>query len=274
MAKRANQLSGSDWLKNSFSIWRGFSRDKDAKEHPAPFPVSLASRLIDCFAADPDGIVLDPFVGSGSTLLAAMNAGMSGIGFDLNPEYQAMFEKRVSLLDNGKNWKYWVHDAREMSRFVNPESVEICITSPPYWDILNRSRSADKKKNESYSEDSNDLGNITEYEDFLESLTDVIVEVERTLRQGGYCIVNVMDIRKKSEFFPLHQDVVDYVSKNTAFRLEDIIIWDRQADYNSMRPLGYPYKFVINKVHEYLLIFRKNGKLNERESQNGKKRKS
>jgi len=36
---------------------------------------------------------------------------------------------------------------------------------------------------------------------------------------------------------------------------DDLIIWDRQADYNNMRPLGYPYKFRINKVHEYLMIF-------------------
>jgi len=36
---------------------------------------------------------------------------------------------------------------------------------------------------------------------------------------------------------------------------DDIIIWDRQQDYNNMKPLGYPYKYRINKVHEYILIF-------------------
>jgi len=39
--------------------------------------------------------------------------------------------------------------------------------------------------------------------------------------------------------------------------LEDIIIWDRRREYNNLRPLGYPYVFVVNKVHEYILIFKK-----------------
>lgn len=39
------------------------------------------------------------------------------------------------------------------------------------------------------------------------------------------------------------------------YTYNDLIIWDRQADYNNMRPLGYPYKFIINEVHEYLMIF-------------------
>ena len=40
-ASRANSLNGSDWLKNSFSIWRGLGRDTDAVDHPAPFPIAL-----------------------------------------------------------------------------------------------------------------------------------------------------------------------------------------------------------------------------------------
>lgn len=75
-ASRANHLSGKDWLKNSFSIWRGLGKDRGASDHPAPFPVSLASRLIDCYAAKPDGTVPDPFAGSGSTMIAALRTGV------------------------------------------------------------------------------------------------------------------------------------------------------------------------------------------------------
>ena len=63
-----------------------------------------------------------------------------------------------------------------------------------------------------------------------------------------------MDIRKKSNFYPLHCDLITELRKHN-YLLDDIIIWDRQPEYNNMRPLGYPYKFRINKVHEYLLIF-------------------
>ena len=66
-----------------------------------------------------------------------------------------------------------------------------------------------------------------------------------------------MDIRKKNIFYPLHSDIAMEMQK-IGFIYDDIIIWDRQHEYNNMRPLGYPYKFRINKVHEYILIFIKN----------------
>ncbi len=69
--------------------------------------------------------------------------------------------------------------------------------------------------------------------------------------------MNIMDIRKGPVFYPLHQDASDAILQSGSFTLEDIIVWDRQSDYNAMRPLGYPFKFIVNKVHEYLLVFRK-----------------
>jgi DNA modification methylase len=76
------------------------------------------------------------------------------------------------------------------------------------------------------------------------------------LKQGGHCIVILMDIRKKDKFFPFHSDLADRM-KDIGFEFEDLIIWDRQHEYNNMKPLGYPYVFRINKVHEYIMIFRK-----------------
>jgi DNA modification methylase len=63
-----------------------------------------------------------------------------------------------------------------------------------------------------------------------------------------------MDIRKKNAFYPLHSDLTTAM-QNIGYTYDDLIIWDRQSDYNNMRPLGYPSKFRINKVHEFLLIF-------------------
>ena len=258
-APRANLLDGSDWLKNSFSIWRGFGRDCDAAEHPAAFPVALASRLIECFAADPDGLILDPFAGSGSTMLAALHSGMTAVGFDINPTYRKMFEGRVTLMETNADhrWNYHVRDARQLDNWLEPGSVEMCFTSPPYWDILNRRRSADGKDARSYSTNDDDLGNMSDYHDFLDALAVVANQVGKVLRDRGYFVLNVMDLRKGPVFYPLHQDASTAVVGTGRFTLEDIIVWDRQADYNSMRPLGYPYKFIINKVHEYLLVFRR-----------------
>ena len=103
--------------------------------------------------------------------------------------------------------------------------------------------------------DSNvDLGNISDYEEFIESLKDVYSEVYRTLKPNKRCVINVMDLRKKDKFFPLHIDISKMMSE-IGFELEDIMIWDRQHEYNNMKTLGYPYVFRVNKVHEFMLIF-------------------
>jgi DNA modification methylase len=63
-----------------------------------------------------------------------------------------------------------------------------------------------------------------------------------------------------NKFIPYHMDIAD-IMKEIGFVLEDIIIWDRRREYNKLRPLGYPYVFVVNKVHEYIMIFRKGEKV-------------
>ena len=255
-AARANALSGADWLKHSFSIWRSIRRDGGVG-HPAPFPVALASKLIDCFASDRNGVLLDPFAGSGSALIAALRCGMGAVGFDISPKYRALFKDRLSILERNGTWTYHIADARSLCDHIESGSAELCITSPPYWDILKRRRTADMKDARPYSALQSDLGNLSDYRAFLEALAIVSAQVYRALRPRGYFVLNVMDIRKGPHFYPLHQDAAAAVLDTGGFTFEDIIIWDRQGDYNSMRPLGYPHKFIINKVHEYLLVFRR-----------------
>jgi hypothetical protein len=63
-----------------------------------------------------------------------------------------------------------------------------------------------------------------------------------------------MDIRKKDKFFPLHEDQ-SRIMREIGFELEEYVIWDRQAEYNNMKTLGYPWVFRFNKVHEYICIY-------------------
>ncbi len=259
---RANRLSGKEWLSNSFSIWRELDKNEEERKlgHPAIFTIKLISKLIDVFTNKDNAVVLDCFAGSGSTLLAGLLKNMKVIGTDINPEYKRIFLDRLPKYDffdtNKDNYKYFIENARNLSKIIKPNSVDLCITSPPYWDILNRKRTADNKKNVNYSESEEDIGNISDYNKFLHELGIIIGEVHKTLKEKSYFILNVMDLRKKSIFYPLHIDAIK-LAKEVGFSLEDIIIWDRQNEYNNMRPLGYPYKFIINKVHEYLLILRK-----------------
>ena len=258
-ANRANMLDGSAWLKRSFSIWRELDRTPEEKNiaHPAAFSEALVERLIECYVPQQGMTVLDCFAGGGTALIASNRMGMNAIGVDINPVFHSEFLKRAGIMGREQsNCRYHVGDARLLSEFIDAESVDFCVTSPPYWDILNRRRSADGKQNRNYSDDRRDLGNFAHYDDFMHGMGDVIGQVQTVLKPRALFVVNVMDLRKGGQFYPLHIDIVQAAAA-AGFSLEDIIIWDRQKEYNNMRPLGYPYRFIINKVHEYLLVLRK-----------------
>ena len=251
-SKKCNDLSGKEWLQNSFSIWRNLSKTKEEKDfkHPASYPVELCEKIIKTFTK-PDCKVLDPFNGIGSTVVACHNLNCNAVGIDLSKEFCDISKKRIA---NDAKIQIINGDSFDELKKLPEEHFDLCLTSPPYWDILKMKRSADMKESINYSESLNDVGNIPNYDDFIDTLKKLFNEVQRVLKSGGYCVVNVMDIRKKSEFYPLHSDLSTAL-KEIGYIYDDLIIWDRQSDYNNMRPLGYPYKFRVNKVHEYLMIF-------------------
>ena len=214
---------------------------------------------MDCFTTLDDKIILDPFLGSGSTLVAAEQAEKIGIGFEISDDYINLANQRLKsrgLFVKSVEHRIIKDDARSIEKHIEPNSVSFCVTSPPYWDILNQKRSADGKAQRNYGDAVDDLGKISDYEQFLAELNKVFTGVLRVLKPGKYCVVNIMDLRKKEKFFPLHSDLARLMMES-GWIYDDIIIWDRRQEYNNLRPLGYPFVFRINKIHEYLLIFKK-----------------
>ena len=265
MAERMNNLTGKEWLQNSFSIWRDVVKTSEerATKHPALFPQELVEKLIRLYLRDPGSKVLDPFMGIGSTVLASMNQGMKGIGFDLSAEYVTKAKGRVAAFKGSSMpdtvvIKPDIHnkDSRKISKTIEAESIDLVVTSPPYWDILNQKRTADGKVIRNYSDDLEDLGNIPDYDLFLSDLKDVYTEVYKVLKPGARCIAVVMDIRKKDKFYPLHEDQ-SRIMREIGFELDEYVIWDRQRDYNNMKTLGYPYVYRFNRVHEFICIYLK-----------------
>lgn len=262
---RANDLDGSTWTRYSISIWSDIRKtaEEAALRHPAMFPAALAGRLIECFTKR-GMTVLDPFLGVGSTLIAAKQLGRHGIGIEINPDYAQIAERRLQTLTLEQHWsdgvetshRVIVGDARDLEQYVAPEQVDLVVTSPPYWDILLEKRTADYKPIRHYGNLEKDLGKIRDYEQFLNELQVIFSKVYRTLRSGGYCCVVVMDIRKKDRFFPYHSDLATRLQQ-VGYIYDDLIIWDRRHEYNNLRPLGYPSVFRVNKVHEFILIFKK-----------------
>ncbi len=258
-SRPAHDLDGKTWTRYSISVWDDIQKTAEERhlKHPALFPQHLVRRLIRLFSNKGD-LVLDPFMGSGSTLLEAGNLGRRGLGLDITQEYIDLFNARTGNKRCEERPVLIAHcdDARNLPVYASPLSVDLCLTSPPYWNILQEKRTADKKKTRNYGNLQCDLGNIESYNDFLDGLEDIFCKVYHSLKQGKYCLVVVMDIRKKNHFFPLHMDLTQRMQL-IGFTLDDMIIWDRRKEYNHLRPLGFPYVFRINKVHEYILIFQK-----------------
>ena len=179
--KRCNDLTGKEWLQNSFSIWRDLTKTKEEKDlkHPASYPVMLCEKLIKTFSKGGDN-VLDPFNGIGSTLVASHNLNRSAVGIDLSKEFCDIAKKRIGQDDhitiiNGDSFV-------EIEK-LKADSFDLCVTSPPYWDILNMKRSADGKEAVNYSDNENDVGNIPNYRDFINCLGELFAKVNRVLKQ-------------------------------------------------------------------------------------------
>jgi len=85
--RRDSKLKKSDFDEWFQQIWR--IPGASTKKHPAPFPVELASRLVQMFSFSND-TVMDPFCGSGTTMVAALRSGRNSIGVDIDPEYCRM----------------------------------------------------------------------------------------------------------------------------------------------------------------------------------------
>jgi len=254
--RRGNSLDGRTWTRYSVSVWSDVRKTKEelALKHPALFPVELPRRLIECYLPPEGKLVLDPFCGLGSTVLAAHELGKIGLGLDINGEYVAAAQARLGECDAG--CRFVCADAASLLDHVQPETVDLAITSPPYWNVLTRRRTADRKAIRNYGDEPGDLGRVEDYRGFVSSLTGVFGEVLGALRPGAYCVAIVMDLRQRSSFYPLHADLASAMQE-MGYLFDDIIIWDRRQEYNNFRPLGYPSVFRINKAHEYVLIFQK-----------------
>jgi len=92
--RRKSTITREQFLEYTKSIWR-FSAERATKVgHPAPFPIELPLRLIQLYTFE-DEIILDPFVGSGSTCVAALKANRKYIGYDIDKQYCELAERRI-----------------------------------------------------------------------------------------------------------------------------------------------------------------------------------
>lgn len=258
-----NDLDGRSWLLLTKSFWTSESspEDKAAYKHPAPFMIKDIEKLISLFTKK-GMTVLDPFAGSGTTLIAAHNLGRRGIGIDLNEEYKELYKQRIS--NNGNECKYIVGDSLEVLN--NFETVDYIVTSPPYHNIL-RNNSKGTRNNsgknyrmsardgvEYYSESENDLGNFAKYEDFLNALKDIMAKVYLCLRNKKYASIIISDFTVDKKEICVQADIVRLMQEVGFCFVGTTIL---MQTVKPLYPFGYPYAYKINHHHQNIINFRK-----------------
>ncbi|MBW2975084.1 site-specific DNA-methyltransferase [Candidatus Woesearchaeota archaeon] len=262
-----NDLIGKEWasLSRSVESYPGIRTERQRK-HGACFPVSLAEQQIRIYTKS-GNLVLDPFMGVGTTAEAAKNLGRKSIGIEINEKFVKLARED---LKRSKDHKLICGDVKNILKYVKPNSVDFLLTSPPYGNLLKTVKGAfaykwqehstlNKVKNpEPYSNSKKDLGNLP-YNEFFIEIEKVFKDTYVTLKSNAYAVWVVKDYRDLKNDVPLvnfHSDIIS-VAKKVGFILWDIKIYD-QTKFRPLVVLGYPSKnYYLNIGHSYLLIFRK-----------------
>jgi len=239
---------------------------RDKKIHPATFPIALAKRCIELFTHRGE-LVLDPFVGSGTTLVAARELARNAVGFDLLPQYVDLCKERLAqepLLHDTQQIAI-CDDARNIGAYLPPESVSLIVTSPPYANLLNRqrrnkSRRSNERRNhqylkvEQYSQDERDLGTLT-LDEYGTAMEEIFRGLLPLLRPKAHCVVNVPDMWWENQRMTIHITVVEAL-RRAGYELRNTIIWDRTNIVNRIGIFGWPNNYItMGTTFEYLLDF-------------------
>jgi DNA modification methylase len=273
---KLNDLSGRDWIKftKSWFVHRPEPRGDQKIRHPASFPESLVREFVSFFTRKGE-LVIDPFLGTGSTLVAALETGRSGIGFEIVKKYADIARGRVkeALTQNavrgtpesGSSWtRIMTADSSKLSKIWREKGfplADYCITSPPYWNQLKRSHMRQKGRVEkgldtAYSDDPDEIGNIEDYHDFLHALKRTFDEVYKVMRPKGYLTIITNNVFGDGRMYPLAFDTVSALSEQPfAWTPKDEKVWCQ--DDKTLLPLGVFNAWVGNRHHQYCLIFRK-----------------
>jgi len=263
-----NCLTAKEWLKSQLGVWQFNYEKRDIRDkniHPATFPISLSKKIIELFTHEGE-IVLDPFVGSGTTLLSAQDTNRNAIGFDLQKKY---VEFSGSRLNQNKSNSHIYHqyaindDARNIPFYLEENSVKLICTSPPYANLLNRERKNKSRRNrdneqlgkiEQYSQDHRDLG-ILEINEYTKIMGDIFESILPFIKPKGHCLINVPDMWWENERITIHISLVEEL-RSRGYELRNIIIWDRTNIVNKVGIFGWPSNYITMGVtFEYLLDF-------------------
>lgn len=281
--KSFNGLCATEWAALSSSVWNDVSstRAKKHLDHGATYPEKLCDRLISMYSRKGD-TVLDPFLGTGTTVVSALKNGRNAIGIELTDRFFSVAEasiaefvscRQVSFFDvndDEVSHQLLQGDCAEVLKGLGEATVQLTVTSPPYADLIHKvvddrtnrhKNSRFVKENNAttnlYSDDIHDLGNMG-MEEYVKKVEQIMQELFRVTKPGGYNAWVVKDFRDTRHGIPyvdLHSRIAAAAEK-AGFLYHDLIIWDQNA-HRKLVLLGFPSVFYVNQNHSYIVITRK-----------------
>jgi len=235
------------------------------KIHPSPKPPQLMRDIIEFFTKENE-VVLDYFMGVGGTLIGASLCNRHAIGIDLNQKYIDTYKEankalglkeQVTLLGDSIQL---LKDGKKITGLLKKEKASLVLIDPPYGDMLAREKTgeATKKNQDSsptpFTDLSTDLGNM-EIDEFFPIFKESITDSMKYLKSRGHIVVFMKDLQpSKTSPNLLHARVIEDLAGIDGLKYLGMKIWADQGV--NLYPYGYPFAFVSNQIHQYIMIFR------------------
>ncbi len=266
-----NELTGAEWLYFTKTLLTtSYSRKyghEIRKLHGANKPPELMKYLIKFFTKGNDR-VLDPFAGVGGTLIGAAIATppRECVGIEINPKWNDIYDTVIDTCnsqgENLRKYELIQGDCLEVLKAFDDESFQFIVTDPPYNVHLTKTMCngqyeefANRKTDyDMQSDDPRDLANLSSYEDYLDAMEHILEQCFRVLESRKYMAVIIRDAYQDGEYIFTHTDIARR-AKAQGFIPKGEIIWYEAG--TRLRPYGYPYSYVPNISHQYIVILRK-----------------
>ncbi len=269
-----NDLSGGEWtfFLNSVINTRFLTNGEESYAHhirnihPSPKPPQLMEEIIRFFTKENE-LVFDYFMGVGGTLLGASLSDRRAIGIDLEKNYIKAYKranKELGLKEQvaiqGDSIEI-LSNPNKLKDILKKELFSLILIDPPYGDMMAREKTGEalkKGKDTSatpFTNLANDLGNMS-WEIFRKVFKDSVVNSMKLLKNKGHFIIFIKDLQpKKGELNLLHADLIRDIDSVKNIKYLETKIWADQGV--NLYPYGYPYSYVSNQIHQYILIFKK-----------------
>lgn len=268
-----NNLSGGDWLNFTTSVFSTFytTNGKDSyahdirKIHPSPKPPQLMKEIIEFFTKENE-LVFDYFMGVGGSLLGAGLCNRNAIGIDLNQKYIDAYKLAAKEIGVGifstkcGDCLEILNNEKEMNSLLRDEKISLVLIDPPYANMMSKEKTGGDiavygNKATPFTNDERDFGNLNQTV-FFDSLKQSVELVFPYIKKHGYIVIFIKDLQpNKKELNLLHADIIEKLNEIPNLNYKGLRIW---ADNSAkLFPYGYPFSFVANQIHQYILVFRK-----------------